>query len=51
LAELAPELIQFAHSLYGSLGPGALTASRTSRNGQAEPQPQSPERSSVLELA
>jgi AcrR family transcriptional regulator len=53
LARLRPELVQFVQSFYAPLGvvPAAALATRAGRNGQAEPQPQSSEPTSVLEPA
>jgi hypothetical protein len=48
LPQLRPELLQFALSFYGASTPGSSSA----RGDQDEPaQPQSPERSNVLEPA
>lgn len=51
LPGLRLELAQFVHSFYGSPEEAVPASARAQRNGQAEPQPQSPELDSVLEPA
>jgi AcrR family transcriptional regulator len=52
LPRLCTELVQFVHSFYGSPEQAPPAVDRSRRNGrQAEPQPQSSERTGVLEPA